>query len=337
MNVTVNPTLTSIAVSPAATTVAPNGTQPFTATARDQFGTNLAAQPTFTWSVISGGGIVDSNGLYTAPATAGSATVRAAAGSVSGTASVAVVIPRPWWKLDESSGTTASDSSGNANHGTTVNGPSWVGGKFGNALSFDGVDDHVTLPNSIASSAAGSVSMWVKTAAHFADSAMLFYTSPVTIGNGGGAENELHLNFLNDERIQFFIEGGAADVSVTSASSYADNAWHHVAATWDINGNAVLYVDGARSAPSCTTPPASRARHAPTSAVPPRVFATTPDRWTTCGSTMWPSARRRCRPCTPRCRPDRSRDSHSTTRTATALFTRRRHARQRCHGLPRFR
>ncbi len=53
------------------------------------------------------------------------------------------------WKLDEKSGTAASDSSGSANHGTLKNfvtTPSpWVAGKFGNALLFDGVDDYVDI------------------------------------------------------------------------------------------------------------------------------------------------------------------------------------------------
>src|SRR5213078_1318190 len=56
---------TSVAVSPASATVAPNGTQAFTASLKDQFGAAMASQPTFTWSV-SGGGIVDSSGVFTA-------------------------------------------------------------------------------------------------------------------------------------------------------------------------------------------------------------------------------------------------------------------------------
>ena len=88
--VTVNQTLTSIVVSPSTATVSTSATQPFTATARDQFATNLATQPTFTWSV-SGGGTISSSGLYTAGTTAGGPyTVTAQSGGVSGTASVTV-------------------------------------------------------------------------------------------------------------------------------------------------------------------------------------------------------------------------------------------------------
>jgi len=54
--------------------------------------------------------------------------------------------PVGYWKFDEGSGNIAYDSSGNGNHGTLVNGPTWTSGKFGSALSFDGVDDYVRIP-----------------------------------------------------------------------------------------------------------------------------------------------------------------------------------------------
>ena len=47
--------------------------------------------------------------------------------------------------FNEGSGTTASDLSGNAHNGTLVNGPVWVAGKYGQAVSFDGNNDYVNL------------------------------------------------------------------------------------------------------------------------------------------------------------------------------------------------
>jgi len=65
-----------------------------------------------------------------------------------------------WWKFDETSGTVAYDSSGNGNDGNLTNGPTWVAGKIGGALSFDGVDDFVQT--SVASNSLPiSISTWI--------------------------------------------------------------------------------------------------------------------------------------------------------------------------------
>jgi hypothetical protein len=338
VKVTVNQTLTTVQVAPASVAVATNSNRQFIATAYDQFGTAMSAQPAFTWSVISGDGTVNQTGVYTPPAAPGTATVRATTGALSATASITVsgpgpaapaslsattvsagqinlswsdtvsgedgfvierstdgslfvqidtasanatrynaaglnanttysfrvraynangagvpsnvvtattfVAPTAWWRMDESTGTTAVDSSGNMHDGITRKGPAWSAGRFGNALSFDGVDDYVELQNHLVTTAAGSVSMWIKTGTNFTDTPMLFYISAQAYGNGGGSEPELHVNFTSSEKLQLFIEGGSNDVNIASAASYADNAWHQVTATWDINGNAVLYVDG---------------------------------------------------------------------------------------------
>jgi hypothetical protein len=90
--VTVNQTQTSIRVSPGSVTLPNSSTQQFSASALDQFANSMATQPGFAWSIDSGGiGTVNSSGLYSAPTSGtGSATVRATAGSMSGTASITV-------------------------------------------------------------------------------------------------------------------------------------------------------------------------------------------------------------------------------------------------------
>jgi len=52
------------------------------------------------------------------------------------------------WHFDEGSGTTAYDSSGNNNDGT-IYGATWVDGKFGKGLEFDGIDDHVNCGSNL--------------------------------------------------------------------------------------------------------------------------------------------------------------------------------------------
>jgi hypothetical protein len=55
-----------------------------------------------------------------------------------------------WWKLDETEGTEAWDSSGNELHGEVIGGTKWIpNGRFGGALEFDGVGTagtNVSLP-----------------------------------------------------------------------------------------------------------------------------------------------------------------------------------------------
>jgi hypothetical protein len=67
-----------------------------------------------------------------------------------------------WWKFDETSGTVAYDSSGNGNHGNLTNGPTWVSGKIGGALSFDGVNDFMTVNQNFFYNKSFSFSSWVK-------------------------------------------------------------------------------------------------------------------------------------------------------------------------------
>ena len=50
------------------------------------------------------------------------------------------------WRLDETSGTTAYDSSGNGNDGTLSGNPQWEVGMIGGALHFDGSSDYVQIP-----------------------------------------------------------------------------------------------------------------------------------------------------------------------------------------------
>ena len=76
------------------------------------------------------------------------------------------------WKLDETSGTTASDSSGNGYHGTLEGGFSFdtasVGGQFSGALDFSHPNDRVDTDKTacdleLANNAAKSITSWVFT------------------------------------------------------------------------------------------------------------------------------------------------------------------------------
>jgi hypothetical protein len=84
----VNPTPTSISVSPSAIVVQPGATQQFTAQEFDQFHALLATQPKFTWTASAG--TITAAGLFTAPSKAGSVTVTASGGALGAGVNVAV-------------------------------------------------------------------------------------------------------------------------------------------------------------------------------------------------------------------------------------------------------
>lgn len=89
VSVFVSQTPTTVSVSPTPVTVAGGNTRQFGATVLDQFGQSIAS-PSVSWSA-TGGGSVDSSGLFTASQAGGSFNVTATSGSAAGSAIVNVV------------------------------------------------------------------------------------------------------------------------------------------------------------------------------------------------------------------------------------------------------
>ncbi len=75
-----------------------------------------------------------------------------------------------WWRLDEGSGTTISDSSGNGNNGTIVGKPTWIAGIQKTALEFHGLGaaggggDYINCGNSASLDITGpiSIALWIR-------------------------------------------------------------------------------------------------------------------------------------------------------------------------------
>jgi hypothetical protein len=128
-----------------------------------------------------------------------------------------------WWKFDEGSGTVAYDSSGNGNDGNLTNGPTWTDGQIGGALSFDGVDDYVTMGDRTGEARFhNSVSYWFR-AYQFNNAEMISKSSPAQ-----GLEILFHNGGL-----KFFLMTG--DVSENKVISFSTgnlnlNQWYHVTA-----------------------------------------------------------------------------------------------------------
>ena len=120
VTVTVDQTLTSIAVQ--AGPPALDGAMTFSATANDQFGNAMTAQPQFAWSVVDGGAI-STGGVFTPPYASGSATITAASGAASGNDTVSLPGAAQW----NSSGNTSWNAAG-----------TWTSSSTGVAISAPG-------------------------------------------------------------------------------------------------------------------------------------------------------------------------------------------------------
>ena len=101
--------LVSITITPNPASMAVNATQQFTASGQDANGVVVPISPAPTWSVVNGGGSINSSsGLFTAGALSGSFanTIKATSGSISGFASVTVTSASP--SVGPSLGTAAA-------------------------------------------------------------------------------------------------------------------------------------------------------------------------------------------------------------------------------------
>jgi hypothetical protein len=152
------------------------------------------------------------------------------------TTQAALINPHPglvgWWSFDEGSGTVAGDNSGNVNNGT-IFGTTWVAGKYGNALNFDGLSNYVDLGSSaILESSPITVSAWVKTSANSGLQDIYRWRSyGVELGLSNG--------------IPFFTIYNSASTSYTAIAlqNIADGTFHQIVGVY--NGTHVhIYVDG---------------------------------------------------------------------------------------------
>jgi hypothetical protein len=140
------------------------------------------------------------------------------------------------FSFDEASGVTVNDKSGLGNNGTASGGPLRVAGHAGGALSFDGVNDVVAVPNaaSLALTTGLTVEAWVRPSQLGAN-----WRTIALKERPGGMCWALYGHDSN----------GPAAHAVTGPTATANgarlalNAWTHLAATYD-GSVLALYRDG---------------------------------------------------------------------------------------------
>jgi hypothetical protein len=186
-------------------------------------------------------------------------TVTAAGGGLTKTSTftvtVAAAVPPPpatgpvgWWKLDENTGLSAADGSGNGNNGTLTNGPVWTAGRMGSGLAFDGTNDSVIIPHSPSLAMAGAFSMaaWVNPAVSttsFKSVMVKNYTHFLYASVKG---------YCGNGAVLAGFVGTAGTKTVCAPTPLPANAWTHLAATND--GSVLrLYRNGVMTSSAAVT------------------------------------------------------------------------------------
>ena len=158
-----------------------------------------------------------------------------------------------WWKFDENTGTSVSDSSGYSNTGTFSNG-AWATGRSGYAGSFNGTSSAVNMGKGlIATANSFSVSCWVK----------MSTTSPYQtfVSQDGTNVSGFYLvKRANAGTFGFIFRAsdstGAATVAANATTTPTTGVWYHLIGVYDRpNSQLKLYINGTlEGTASFTTP-----------------------------------------------------------------------------------
>jgi hypothetical protein len=140
--------------------------------------------------------------------------------------------------FNETSGAVAVDATGSGRNATLVNGPTWLAGKYGNAVNLDGSNDYVTLPSGIMSAISSfTIATWVKLDT-IGNWARIF-----DFGTGTGVNMFLTpKSSSNTIRYAITISGSGGEQQINGAALLT-GTWQHVAVT--LNGTiGIMYVNG---------------------------------------------------------------------------------------------
>ncbi|MFQ5948115.1 MAG: DUF2341 domain-containing protein, partial [Acidimicrobiia bacterium] len=145
------------------------------------------------------------------------------------------------WHLDETSGTTISDSTSPAENGTKVSAtePNPVTtGQIDGAQNFDGVNDNIQITGLMGSPADVTLSGWVNFSAVDTDGAEV-----VSLGDYVA----LRVDKPTDGTRGFFYDGAAWNPTDTTTNMFlSGTGWRHVVYTFDDTANSQkIYIDGA--------------------------------------------------------------------------------------------
>lgn len=151
------------------------------------------------------------------------------------------------YTFNEGTGTSAGDRSGNGNTATLLGGTSWAAGKYGQGLSFDGVNDYLSILNSASTNISGNgltLSMWVnpQQLTGSSDSVVIgkFWNTSMT-----SPYYQYGLEFARGNEPYLYIgQASGGLIMATMGTTLQYGTWSHLAITFD-GVQAKFYLNGA--------------------------------------------------------------------------------------------
>jgi hypothetical protein len=145
--------------------------------------------------------------------------------------------------MDETTGTTAADSSGMGLTGAVTGAaPTWTGGKISNCIQLNG-SNRVEVNSLMGSPRNATIAAWANLTSADTSGAEL-----VSIGDYFG----MRLN--NGTTASTFFYNGTTWTSAGFSQNFAGAGWHHFAAVFNDDANTLtFYVDGLQQAQTSTT------------------------------------------------------------------------------------
>jgi len=152
-----------------------------------------------------------------------------------------------YYKLDETSGTTANDEVG-TNDGTITNATVNQTGKIGKCVSFDGSGDKITLASDIGWTKL-SISFWFKNNSFTGDAYLMGKTKATVTVN---ADIELEIGFFDSgTKLQAKVRDatGQRNQVEYAKSNFTNGTWYHCVITFNEDDDRTyMYINGSKVA-----------------------------------------------------------------------------------------
>jgi len=138
-----------------------------------------------------------------------------------------------YWKMDENTGTTTVDASGNGKTGTFNDTPTWSTGKFGPGLDMDPTDYVTFTSTAFTSTDSWTASYWINSD-----------TTKNTIPLGRGTTSSYIFSYMSGASGQVGCRNTAGETSSGVTVTLNTSTWYLITASADGQGLCKMYVNG---------------------------------------------------------------------------------------------